>query len=100
GSALLSYFGKVNYDYQEKYLASVTLRRDGSSRFGSENPWGTFYAGSLGWRLDKEAFLSTSNTIDLLMLRTGYGSIGNQEIGYYAYTDAISTGYNYPFGNA
>ncbi len=100
GSALLAYFGKVNYDYQEKYLASVTLRRDGSSRFGSENPWGTFYAASLGWRMDKEAFLMQSNKVDLLLLRAGYGSIGNQEIGYYAYTDAISTGYNYPFGNA
>lgn len=98
-STLLSYFGKVNYDYQEKYLASVTLRRDGSSRFGSENPWGTFYAASLGWRLDKEAFLMDSRSTDLLLLRAGYGSIGNQEIGYYAYTDAVSTGFNYPFGN-
>ena len=100
GSALLSYFGKVNYDFEEKYLVSATLRRDGSSRFGSENRWGTFYAGSLGWRIDKENFLVNSSTIDRLMLRTGYGSIGNQEIPDYAFSDAINSGYNYPLGNA
>jgi TonB-linked SusC/RagA family outer membrane protein len=98
-NALLSYFGKVNYDFQEKYVVSGTLRRDGSSRFGSENRWGTFYAGSLGWRIDKEGFLQQSKIIDRLFLRGGYGSIGNQEIGDYAFTDAINSGYNYPFGN-
>jgi TonB-linked SusC/RagA family outer membrane protein len=98
-NALLSYFGKVNYDFQEKYVLSGTLRRDGSSRFGSENRWGTFYAGSLGWRIDKEGFLQQSKIIDRLFLRGGYGSIGNQEIGDYAFTDAINSGYNYPFGN-
>jgi TonB-linked SusC/RagA family outer membrane protein len=99
GSALLSYFGKVNYDYKEKVLASATLRRDGSSRFGSENRWGTFYAGSLGWRIDKESFLLNNNTIDRLLLRAGYGAIGNQEIPNYAFSDAILPGYNYPFDN-
>jgi len=99
GSALLSYFGKVNYDYQEKYLVSATLRRDGSSRFGSENRWGTFYAGSLGWRIDKESFLLNNNTIDRLLLRAGYGAIGNQEIPNYAFSDAILAGYNYPLDN-
>ena len=99
GNALLSYFGKVNYDFEEKYLISATLRRDGSSRFGSENRWGTFYAGSLGWRIDKETFLVNSGTIDRFMLRAGYGSIGNQEIGDYAFTDAITSGYNYPLAN-
>ena len=99
GNSLLSFFGKIDYDLNEKYLASVTLRRDGSSRFGSENPWGNFYAGSLGWRLDKEAFLTDNDWIDRLLLRAGYGSIGNQEIGNYAFTDQIGSGYNYPFGN-
>jgi len=98
GNALLSFFGKVDYDYNEKYLASVTLRRDGSSRFGPDNRWGNFYAGSLGWRIDKESFLVDNEIIDLLKLRVGYGSIGNQEIGDYAFTDQINTNYNYPFG--
>ena len=99
GNALLSYFGRVNYDFQEKYIASGTLRRDGSSRFGLDNRWGTFYAGSLGWRIDKEAFLVNSASISRLLLRAGYGSIGNQEIGNYPFTDMINSGYNYPYGD-
>ena len=100
GNALLSYFGKINYDFQEKFLATATLRRDGSSRFGMDNRWGNFYAGSLGWRLDKESFLVNSSLIDRLLLRVGYGSIGNQEIGDYPFTDMINAGYNYSVGNA
>jgi TonB-linked SusC/RagA family outer membrane protein len=99
GNALLSYFGKVNYDFKEKYIVSGTLRKDGSSRFGAENRWGTFYAGSLGWRIDKESFLMNNTLIDRLLLRAGYGSIGNQEIGDYPFTDMINAGYNYPLGN-
>lgn len=99
GNSLLSYFGKADYDFQEKYLLSATLRRDGSSRFGPANRWGNFYAGSLGWRLDKESFLTDNEWIDRLLLRVGYGSIGNQEIGNYPYIDNIRSGYNYPFNN-
>ena len=99
GNALLSFFGKINYDLDGKYLVSATLRRDGSSRFGPDNRWGNFYAGSLGWRIDKEAFLINSATIDRLMLRLGYGVIGNQEIGDYPFTDMIGSGYNYPLGS-
>lgn len=99
GNALLSYFGRVNYDFQEKYIVSATLRRDGSSRFGIDNRWGTFYATSLGWRIDKESFLVNNASISRLLLRAGYGSIGNQEIGDYPFTDMINSGYNYPIGN-
>lgn len=99
-NTLLSFFGKISYDFSEKYLASVTLRRDGSSRFGSSNRYGTYYAGSLGWRLDKESFLANNSWIDRLLLRTGYGVIGNQEILNYAFSDAYGVNYNYPFGNA
>ncbi|MBW3545190.1 MAG: TonB-dependent receptor [Bacteroidetes bacterium] len=99
GNTLLSFFGKIDYVLDQKYLASVTLRRDGSSRFGQENRWGNFYAGSLGWRLDKEAFLIDSRIIDRLFLRIGYGAIGNQEIGNYAYADIIGANYDYAFGN-
>lgn len=99
GNALLSFFGRVNYDLDGKYLVSATLRRDGSSRFGSDNRWGNFYAGSLGWRLDRESFLVNNDKIDRLLLRAGYGTIGNQEIGDYAFTDMLGSGYNYPFGS-
>jgi TonB-dependent starch-binding outer membrane protein SusC len=99
GNTLASFFGKAEYDYKEKYLASFTLRRDGSSRFGPENRWANFYAGSLGWRLDQESFVEGSNSIDSWLLRAGYGTMGNQEIVNYAYTNTIGTGYYYPFGN-
>lgn len=100
GSALASFFAKVDYDYLNgRYIASATLRRDGSSRFGPDNRWGTYYAGSLGWRIDREGFMMNSNVIDMLKLRVGLGVIGNQEIGDYQYTDAVGTGYDYSFGD-
>jgi TonB-linked SusC/RagA family outer membrane protein len=99
GNSLLSFFARINYDFQEKYIASATLRRDGSSRFGLDNRWGNFYAGSLGWRVDKTSLLIDSKSIDRLLLRIGYGSIGNQEIGDYPFTDMVGAGYNYPFGD-
>lgn len=97
-NSLLSFFGKVDYDFGQRYNASVTLRRDGSSRFGAGNRWGTFYAGSLGWRLDRESFLEDSRIFSKLFLRTGYGVTGNQEIGDYTFTDFIRPGYDYVFG--
>ncbi len=98
GNALLSFFGKISYDFNEKYLATATLRRDGSSRFGSTNRYGNFYAGSLGWRMDKENFLLNNSWIDKLMLRAGYGVVGNQEIPNYAFSDQYGVTNNYPFG--
>ena len=98
GNSLLSFYGRIDYDYDSKYIASVTLRRDGSSRFGSNNRWGNFYAGSLGWRIDRENFLSDNELLSKLLLRAGYGVIGNQEIGNYAYSDAFGRNFNYPFG--
>jgi TonB-dependent starch-binding outer membrane protein SusC len=100
GSTLLSFFGKINYDWNGKYFASFTGRRDGSSKFGDDNKWGTFYAGSIGWRIDREDFLKGNDLFEKLFLRAGYGSIGNQEIGNYAYADKIASDYNYVFGNA
>ncbi len=86
GSAysLLSFFGKVNYTFDDKYIASVTLRRDGSSRFGENNKYGTFPAASLGWRLSQEEFIKKLPFISDLKLRYGYGQTGNQTIGNYA----------------
>ena len=78
---LLSYFGKVNYSYDNKYLASATLRRDGSSRFGTQNQYGLFPAFSLGWRLSQEDFIKQNLPfISDLKLRYGWGKMGNQEI--------------------
>lgn len=82
--ALQSYFGKVNYSYDNKYLASATLRRDGSSRFGATNRYGTFPAFSLGWRLSEEKFMKNQDVVSNLKLRYGYGVSGNQDLpGFY-----------------
>ncbi len=83
--ALSSFFGKVNYDYDNRYLASVTVRRDGSSRFGKNHRWGTFPAFSLGWRVSEEHFFEKArHVVSDLKLRYGWGQTGNQEIDNYA----------------
>ncbi|MGC1515764.1 MAG: SusC/RagA family TonB-linked outer membrane protein, partial [Maribacter sp.] len=81
GSRLLSQFGKLNYAFSDKYLASFTLRRDGSSRFGPDNRYGVFPAGSLGWRIINEDFMQNVDWLSNLKLRAGYGEVGNQTIG-------------------
>ncbi|WP_428331067.1 SusC/RagA family TonB-linked outer membrane protein [Mucilaginibacter sp.] len=78
--ALLSYFGKVNYAYNNKYLASVTVRRDGSSKFGSNNRYAVFPAASLGWRISQEDFIKSLPFISDLKVRYGWGKTGNQTI--------------------
>lgn len=80
GYALLSFFGKANYAYADRYLASVTLRRDGSSRFGKEYRYGVFPAFSVGWRVSEEAFMKDQHLISDLKFRYGWGKSGNQEI--------------------
>ncbi|MBK6265009.1 TonB-dependent receptor [Marivirga sp. S37H4] len=76
----LGVFGKVDYDYDDKYLASITVRRDGHSRFGSQSKYGTFYAGSIGWRISDEAFLQDISLIDDLKFKASYGVLGNAEL--------------------
>ena len=81
GYSLLSYFGKVNYDYNSRYLASATIRYDGSSRFGKNNRFGMFPAFSVGWRISQESFMENmSGIFSDLKLRYGWGQTGNQEI--------------------
>lgn len=80
GYALQSYFGKINYAYDNKYLASLTFRRDGSSRFGKANQYGNFPAFSLGWRLSEENFIKSIPAISDLKIRYGWGKTGNQDI--------------------
>lgn len=98
GSTLASFFGRFNYEYNFRYYISGTIRRDGSSRFTGNNKWGTFYSFSGGWVLKEEPFLKDVKWLQNLKLRAGYGAIGNQEIGLYAYSDRISPYFNYPFG--
>lgn len=95
---LFSYFARVDYNFREKYYVTGIVRRDASSRFEKSNRWGTFPSISMGWRIDKEAFLQTSNAIDQWKLRVGYGANGNQNIDNFAYLEKISSGYEYPFG--
>jgi len=78
---LIGFFARANLSFFEKYLATFTYRRDGTSRFGPENQWGNFYAGALAWKISDEDFLKDSNTISNLKLRTSYGITGQQEIG-------------------
>ncbi|MGH7528921.1 MAG: SusC/RagA family TonB-linked outer membrane protein [Gemmatimonadales bacterium] len=77
---LLSFFGKADYNFAQRYYASVTLRRDGSSKFGPGNQWGTFPAFNLGWRVSQESFFPQDGFISNLMLRFGWGETGNQQI--------------------
>ncbi|MDQ2720633.1 MAG: SusC/RagA family TonB-linked outer membrane protein [Bacteroidota bacterium] len=81
GNRLFSQFGRVDYNYADKYLAAVTLRRDGSSRFGADNQYGIFPAVSVGWRIDKEEFMRKNNLFSELKIRAGVGRVGNQQIG-------------------
>lgn len=82
--ATFSYFGRINYSYQGKYLAEAVVRRDASSRFSEDNRWGTFPAFSLGWRISEETFMESSrNWLDDLKFRFGWGQNGNDRIGNY-----------------
>ena len=80
GYTLVSFFGKVNYTFADRYLASVTMRYDGSSRFGRNNRYGTFPSVSLGWRISEEPFMQRMEWLDNLKLRASWGQTGNQEI--------------------
>ncbi|HET9569925.1 MAG TPA: TonB-dependent receptor [Bacteroidales bacterium] len=94
GYALSSFFGKVDYSYDEKYLASVTLRRDGSSRFGKDNRYATFPAFSAGWRINREEFMQgAKDVVSDLKLRAGWGQTGNQEIDNFANRTIIVANY-------
>ena len=95
-SALLSYVGRFNYNYDGKYLVSLAFRRDGSSRFGSMTKWGNFPAVSLGWIVSDENFMRDIETISFLKLRASYGKVGNNNIGDYTYLASLETN-NYVF---
>ena len=101
---LISFFGRVNYSYKNKYLITGTLRRDGSSRFSEDNRWGLFPSAAFAWKIKEEDFLKRSNTLSDLKLRIGYGETGQQDgIANYDYIPrySISNGQaQYQFGSA
>ncbi|MFT6689107.1 MAG: TonB-linked SusC/RagA family outer membrane protein [Saprospiraceae bacterium] len=92
--ALNSYFGRANYNFNQKYLLSATVRRDGTSRLANNN-WGTFPAVSAGWRLDKEAFFDFGKAFTSFLLRASWGQTGNQELPSYSTVDSYSNNNNY-----
>ena len=93
GSRLFSLFGRIDYNFSDKYLLAVTIRRDGSSRFGADNRYGVFPAVSAGWRLDQENFLKNNSFFSELKLRVGVGRVGNQQIGDLARFGLFDTRY-------
>ncbi len=99
--ALMSYFGRVNYNYQEKYLFEANARIDGSSRFAEGYKYGFFPSFSVGWRISEETFLSNTSDDWLydLKLRASWGKLGNQLIGNYPFASAVTMGLNYVYGN-
>ncbi|GAL62632.1 SusC/RagA family TonB-linked outer membrane protein [Algibacter lectus] len=94
----LGYLGRVNYNFEDKYILSASIRRDASSRFGANNRWGTFPSASLGWNIAKENFLDDSN-VSNLKLRASYGVVGNDNIGDYLYSATLTGNFEYPLGD-
>lgn len=98
-NSLISYIGRVNYEFAGKYLVSGSVRRDGSSRFAPGNKWGTFPSASVGWRVSEEEFMKSVPAISELKIRASYGQTGNNNIGNYAWQSQIlADNTNYVFG--
>jgi TonB-linked SusC/RagA family outer membrane protein len=95
-STLISFLARVNYSFDDKYTISLSMRRDGSSKFGKDNKWAGFPSAGLAWKLHKEPFMQRLPVISNLILRMSYGQTGNQGIGSYASLSKLAV-YNYPF---
>ena len=93
-----SYIGRITYNYDEKYLLTANFRADGSSNFGPDEKWGFFPSLSVGWRLSKEQFMSNIANLSDIKIRAGWGIVGNDQIGNYAFYGKTSSGANYPIG--
>ncbi len=101
-SKLISFFGRLNYNLNDRYLAAFSIRRDGSSRFGPSNAWGVFPSVSLAWRISGEPFMSSFRSLSDLKLRAAWGRTGNQAFGNYQQYSAYTVGNaaaQYGFGN-
>ncbi|MEO8766093.1 MAG: TonB-dependent receptor [Ginsengibacter sp.] len=98
---LISYLGRINYAFENKYLLTLSYRADGSSVFGINNKWGYFPSGSLAWKMSEERFIQNLNFFSELKLRGSWGTVGNQAIRAYQTISAINSGANYPYaGNS
>jgi TonB-dependent starch-binding outer membrane protein SusC len=97
---LSSLFARVNYNFDEKYLFTGIIRRDGSSRFGLNNKYGVFPSFSVGWNVSNEDFWVGNRIVDRLKIRGGYGVVGNDAIRNFGYLSVVSGGFNYTLGNA
>ena len=95
--AIQSYFGRINYNFKERYLLEANLRIDGSSRFSPDNRWANFYAFGLMWDMKKEAWLQDTDWMNDLRLKVTYGTTGNSEIGNYAYMGSVAANSNYNY---
>ncbi|HEX9511970.1 MAG TPA: TonB-dependent receptor [Puia sp.] len=94
-----SEFGRINYSYDDRYLLTAAIRRDGSSRFGSNHKYGYFPGASVGWVVTRENFWPMNNKVNFLKIRGSYGVTGSDNIGDFQYVSTISGGRNYNFGN-
>ncbi len=98
--ALFSLFGNINYNFNDKYLLSFNVRRDGSSRFGPDNRYANFFSGSAGWNIHNEKwFAELLPAISKFKIRASFGQLGNQDIGNYPWASIVSPNYNYVFGS-
>jgi TonB-linked SusC/RagA family outer membrane protein len=91
-NTLIAFFGRANYSFMDKYMVSLILRHEGSSRFGANNKWGNFPAASVGWNISKEKFMEGVTFVDNLKLRAGFGVTGNQDIANYSSLVTLGTG--------
>ena len=91
---LMSYLSRAEYDFGQRYFISASLRTDGSSRFHPDNRWGKFWSVGASWRMSEEDFMKNITWVDNMKLRGSYGSVGNDNVGYYAYQGLYATGFN------
>lgn len=102
-TARRSYLARANYDFADRYLLTASFRRDGSSRFGPDHRWGSFYSGSVGWVLSNEAFYAQlpvlGTGVDYVKLRASYGELGNEDVGDYQFAARIVPNLSYLYGD-
>jgi TonB-linked SusC/RagA family outer membrane protein len=98
-NTLLSYLGRINYNYDDRYLLTGNFRRDGSSRFGSANKFGNFASAAFAWNVNNEKFIHLPNEISTLKIRGGFGEVGNQNFNDYLFQSYINPNASYVFGN-
>lgn len=96
---IISFLGRVVYSYNDKYITTLTLRRDGSSKFAEDNQWGYFPSFALGWNIDQEPFMESMSMMDNLKFRFSWGKIGNEKISYYDRFSRVESGLLAVFGN-